>query len=306
MGQQRVRTLFVLTLVSLTCVSLFGCGQAATNVTTANTNTNTNSNSTNSYTSTTSTTTTSVDAREPQQYQATVTLKIQALGNQQTTELPTLTATVAKKDNDRRMEFAMPAGGRVVYLDKGGTNYLVLPDKKQYAELNQDTLGFQVRRMMTPDQIVDQVKNLKGMQLVGDDTYNGRPVTKYKYGSVASTQTQAGQVATESYLYVDKETGLPLHSETVSQSQTGGNVQGYNGVRVITEISDVKTDVPSDLFAEPTSLQKIDSAQVRAQVDMIFNVIASTLAQALNQMNNSSTATTNTTTTNTSPSPAGR
>lgn len=276
-----VRTLFFVTAVSLTATGLIGCGAQPTsnsNTNRVNANSNTNANLANTNTSTSS----SVDAKEPDQYQATVAIKIQAVGNQ-TTELPTLSATVARKDGDRRMEFVVPAGGHVVYLDKGGTNYLVLPDKKQYAELNQESTGFEVRRMLMPEQIVNQVKNVKGMERVGDDTYNGRDVIKYRYGAVANTQSQAGQVSTESFMYVDKQTGLPLHTETVSQSQSGANVQGYNGVRVITEISDIKTDVSPDLFAPPTDLQKIDSGQVRAQVELIFNALSSFLAQTLRQ-----------------------
>jgi hypothetical protein len=224
-----------------------------------------------------------VETKEPEEYQATVTLKLEAIGGQQKTALPTLAAKVARSGSDRRMEFSMPAGGRVVYLDKAGTNYLVLPEKRQYAELNQESLGFDVRRMLMPEQIVKQVKNMQGVQLVGEEKYNGRDVIKYRYGSVANTQTQAGNVQTESFLLVDKATGLPLHSETVSQSQTGGNVQGYSGLRIITEITEIQTDTAPELFQQPTDYQKIESEQVRSQVNLIFNSLAQFLGQVMMQ-----------------------
>ena len=41
-------------------------------------------------------------------------------------------------------------------------------------------------------------------------------------------------------MLVDKQTGLPLRTETVSQSQSGGNVKGVNGVRIVTEMTDIK------------------------------------------------------------------
>ena len=88
-------------------------------------------------------------------------------------------------------------------------------------------------------------------------------------------------MATESFLYVDKATGLPLHTETVSQSQSGGNVQGYNGIRLITELTDIKSDIGDDLFAAPTDLQKVDAAQVKAQVELVFNILTAALAQTL-------------------------
>ncbi len=268
-------------LVTATCDTQQGVSNTNV-VTNSNVNAsnlaNTNANISNSTSSITVS-----EAAEPTEYQANVTVKLEALGNQQKTTMPTLNAKVARKGNDRWMEFRMPAGGRVVYLDKAGTNYLVLPDMKQYAELNQESLGFEVRRMLMPGEIVQQVKSVPGVQRVGEEKYNGRDVIKYRYGAVTDTQSQAGQVATESFLYVDKQTGLPLHSETVSQSQTGGNVQGYSGLRIITEITDINTTTSPDMFAEPTGFQKVENEQIRAQVNMIFNAMAQALAQMINQ-----------------------
>jgi hypothetical protein len=279
MPNHKFHTLFSPLFIAL-AAGFLGCGAPPANVSTAGSNANTfhaNSNTNSDGAAVSS----AVESREPDEYQATVTLKVQALGNR-TAELPTLSAVVAKKGDERRMEFNIPAGGHVVYLDKGpNDSVLILPDKKQFAELTPEALGFEIRRMMTPGQLVDQAKSLKGVQRVGEETYNGRAVVKYKYAAVANTESQAGDVATDSFLYVDKATGLPLHSETVSQSQSGGNVQGYNGLRVITEISDIKTDVPEELFTQPADYQKIDAAQVKAQVNLVFNVIATLLTQAL-------------------------
>lgn len=276
--------------------TLAGCGaqpgtvnsnRTNVNVTNANTNiSNTNMNAANANSSAMSQV---PEAAEPNEYQATVTMKLTAIGQQQA-NLPTLTAQVARSGTDRRMVFTMPAGGRVVYLDKAGTNYLVLPEKRQYAELNRDSLGFEVRQLMLPEQIVEQVKGVRGVERVGEEKYNGRDAIRYRYGAVADTRSQAGQVATESFLIVDKATGLPLHSETVSQSQGGGNVQGYSGVRIVTDITEIQPEAPAELFNEPTEFQKIESSQVRAQVDMIFNSIAALLAQALNQARSTTAA----------------
>ena len=284
MRSHRFRNFFILALSALV---LAGCGAqpGVTNVNLSNSGTNispfntANINAANTNTSPP----VSVEAKEPPAYQAQVTLKLESIGGQQNIALPTLNATVARSGRDRRMEFTMPAGGRVIYLDKAGTNYVILPEKKQYAELNRDSLGFDVRRMLMPEQIVEQAKNVQGMQRVGEEKYNGRDAVKYRYAAVANTQTRAGQVDTESFLLVDRETGLPLRSETVSQSQSGGNVQGYNGIRIITEISDIKTETPAELFAEPTGFQKVESEQIRAQVNMIFNSVAILLSEMMKQ-----------------------
>ena len=222
-----------------------------------------------------------IESKEPEVYQAMVKLSLEALGDEQKAKLPTIGANVARSGAERRMEITLPNNEKVVYLDKAGTNYLILPNRKQYAELNKESVGFDVRRFLTPDEIVKRVQNMQGVQKVGEEQMNGRTVIKYRYGSVANTQTQAGQVETESFLIIDKETGLPLRSETVSQSQTGGNVQGYKGLRLVTEMSDIKTTAEPTLFEPPTGFEKVEAEQVRSQVNLILQVIAGFLQQAV-------------------------
>ena len=282
--QHSVRSIFFLPLIGLLLFAA-GCGTAPTVNTNVNANTalNTNINTNSNANSNANLALTVPEAQEPNQYRATVTMRIEATGDQKRAALPTLSAQVARSGDDRQMVFTMPAGGRVIFLDKAGQNYLVLPERNQYAELDQESLGFQVRRLLMPEQIVEQVASVQGVERVGEEQMNGRTVVKYRYAAVANTQSQAGQVATESFLIVDKETGLPLRSETVSQSQSGGNVQGFQGVRIITEITEIQTEVSPDLFALPTNMQKIESNQVRAQVDALFNTVAGMLMQFMNQ-----------------------
>lgn len=268
---------------------MFGCGAPPVTNTTntgnraANTNAANASNANTIASNADAVTSAPVETKEPEVYQATVTLRLESVGGQQNTALPTITANVARSGDSRRMEFTMPAGGRVVFLDKGGVNYLILPEKRQYAELNRDSLGFDVRRMLTPEQIVEQVKAVRGVERVGEETYNGRTVIKYRYAATANTQTRAGRVATESFLLVDKETGLPLRSETVSQSQSG-SVQGVGGMRAITEITDLKTEAPPTMFDAPTDMQKIESSQIRGQVELVFNSLVAALGQMMKQV----------------------
>ncbi len=236
------------------------------------------------------------ETKEPEQYQAIVQLKLEATGEKSATTLPAISANVARNAADRRMEFNLPNGDKVVYLDKAGTTYLILPTRKQYAVLDKDSLGFEVRQLMMPEQVVNQIKSVKGVERIGEENVNGRTVIKYRYGAVTNTQTTAGQVETESFFLIDKETGLPLHSETVSESQ-GGNVQGYKGLRIVTEMSDIKTETTPELFAVPTDFAKIDSAQVKAQADLIFNAVAVLLSQALKSAQTNANSNANSTTT---------
>jgi hypothetical protein len=281
---------FILLVFVSSVLFLIGCQPQTgnTNANLVNTKANISSNAfanganTNSMNANSTASSSMVETKEPEQYEAKVTLKFEAVGDAQKTTLPTITANVARSGADRRMEFVLPGNNeKIIYLDKAGMNYVILPNRKQYAELDKEALGFEVRRMLLPEQIVQQVKNMKGLQLVGEEQMNGRTVTKYRYEGVANTQTQAGQVETESFLIVDKETGLPLRSETVAQSQTGGNVQGYKGLRFVTEMSDIKKATDPMTFAVPTDYAKVDAEQVKAQVNLIFGVAMQIFGQMM-------------------------
>ena len=292
----------LVSLLALWLIFSVSCEQPSTNSNVASINTNTNlTNSTNLNSNTNAntnanplnSTATISETKEPDQYQAVVKLKLEATGENNKAAMPAISANVARNGTDRRMEFNLPNGDKIVYLDKAGTNYVLLPNRKQYAILDKESTGFDVRNMMMPEQIVNQVKSVKGVERVGEENLNGRQVIKYRYGASANTNTNAGQVATESFFLIDKETGLPLRSETVSQSQNGGNVQGFKGLRIVTEMSDVKLETAPDLFAAPPAdYAKIDSAQVKSQMEMIFNAVGMLIGQTLKtaQMNPNSNA----------------
>jgi len=269
----------------LAAILSYGCGSPTGNANLAAVNTNAGvSNSiSNSNLNTMSTIGSTVDTREPDQYQATVKLSFQTLGSgAQQASMPNIGANVARQGDDRVMEFSA-LNEKVIFLDKGGKKYLILPNRKQYAELTQESLGFEVRRFMMPAEIVQQAKAVPGMQFVGEETQGGRQVMKYAYQSQANTNTNVGTVSTESYMIVDKETGLPLRTETVSQSQSGGNVQGVSGVRIVTEMTDIKTTPDPSLFNLPTEYAKIDPEAVKANINLIFQAATALMGQAMKQ-----------------------
>jgi hypothetical protein len=282
------------------------CQPAATNtnVTTVNTNTTTASNlNTNSTVSTTTTTSSAIDTREPASYKAKLTLKLESVGGQQTVSLPPLTADVSKNGTDSRVAISLPGGNNVIYLDKGDKHYIILPARKQYAELNPTSTGFEWQRLMTPGQIVDQLKRTNGVQKVGDDQWQGRTVTKYRVAGTTKTNTQqAGDVSADSNIYIDKETGLPLHTETLTQS-TGDKAKGFQG-RIVTEMSDVSTTVDPASFDIPAGYSKIPDEQVRQEVNKGENIALQLLGQVLGSMqNNGAPAPAASPTASTSPNP---
>lgn len=282
----------------LSAVLFQGCPAPTTNINTnvnaANNANSSNANSMNSNMNMSNTTSSMVETKEPDQYQALVKLKFETTGEQKLTIPGELQARVARSGQNRRMEFNMPNGEKLVYLEIGDKNLVVIPNRKQYAELNKETTGIEVRSMMMPAQIVNQVKNIKGVQRAGEEKYGSREAIKYQYDAVTDTNSKAGNVETKSFIYVDKETGLPLHSETTAASMTQ-NYQGIQGLRVVTDMTDIQTNVDPSLFAEPTDFAKVQPEQVKQQVDAVFSVAMAFLGQLMKtatqpQTSNSNTA----------------
>src|SRR5688572_13808100 len=135
---------------------LIGCG-GTTTTTTTSTNT-AYGNSGNATTNVNSAANTNVAAtthqfNEPNAYQGVMRLTFQTMGQQpqNNQSMPPIVATVARNGADRMMEFTLPTNEKIQYIEKGDMKYIVLPSRKQYAELTAEALGFEVRKMMTPE-----------------------------------------------------------------------------------------------------------------------------------------------------------
>ena len=282
-----------LAYLAIFCISLFvlGCDPNATPTNTGNSTNIPNSNAENVNTENTNMTSpdnsgemsSNIETSEPEKYQGTINLNFEAMGEGTKMTLPKLAAMVARDGDNKRMEFSLPNSQKVIYLEQGGKNFVVLPDRKQYAELNAQSTGFQVRSLMTPEQIVSRAKSVKGLEKVGEEKYNGRDAVKYEYKGKTETNSTAGEVDTDSVVYVDKETNLPLR--TVTSSMSEGNVKGYKGLRLITEMSDIKTDVSEDMFEIPEGFQKVEEEQIRNQINLIFSAVGAFLQQAMQSAN---------------------
>jgi hypothetical protein len=274
--------IFVLALPVM-LIAFSGCtrGPAESNVN-LNVNTNVNANA-NLAPVNANTAPSTLAAREPDRYRATLVFSAETEGGDKTIGIPPLSAEVAKNGSDRRVAFKLPDGSDLIYLDHNGTPYAILPARKQYAELTPEATGFQLRKLMTPGQLVAYLDRLQGLQLVGEEQQAGRTAIKYRYDRTSQTKTSAGAVKTESFVYIDKDTGLPLRAEIFSEAS--GNVQGVKSAAFVAEMRDITTDVDASFFEVPAGYNKIPEAQVRQQVDAITNAIAAGLRALLTNMN---------------------
>ena len=275
----------VLMLVLALLIALSGCARGPANSNsnlTANVNVNVNANAAGSNINATTAPST-IAAREPDTYKATLVFAAETEGGEKTVGIPELSADVAKNGSDRRLSFKLPDGSDLVYLEKAGVQYGIAPARKQYAELTPAATGFQLHKLMTPGQLVAYLDRLQGIELVGEEPLAGRTAVKYRYARTAQTQSSAGEVKTESFVYVDKDTGLPLRAELFGEAS--GNVQGVKGAKVVAEMRNIQTNVDPSLFEIPAGFNKVPEAQVRAQVDAVVNTVAAVVRTLLSNMN---------------------
>ena len=254
----------------------------------ANTNSNTNANAntqpanSNANTNSSTSSTSALDTAEPEKYSATLVFTLQTSGGDKAMGIPPLSVQVARNGADRRVEFKLPDGTPLVYLDHENRQYVIVPSRKQYAELSKEATGVQLQKLMTPGQIVADLKNRSGVEKVGEEQINGRMAEKYRYSKSTETKTQAGEVTTEAFIYIDKETRLPLRTEINAESS--GNVKGVNEARVVAEMRDIKTDVDASQFEVPTGYSQVAPEKIRQQIDALTSAVASILRAMMANM----------------------
>ena len=269
--------------ISIFVIAMSGCARGPVANANINTNINTNTSVVNTNANVTTAPPSTIAAREPDTYRATLVFTAETEGGEKTIGIPTLSADVARSGNDRRVSFKLPDGSDLIYLDHAGTHYAISPARKQYAELTPAATGFQLHKLMTPGQLVAHLDKLQGIEPAGEENVNGRTAVKYRYARTSQTQTSAGEVRTDAFVFVDKETGLPLRAELFSEAS--GNVQGVKGAKIVAEMRNITTSVEPSLFEVPTGLNKVSEQQVRAQVDAVTNTIAAVLRTLLTNMN---------------------
>lgn len=278
----RPPVLFLVLLSAAMLVTASACSRGPVAETNVNMNVNTNANVA-PVNANSATAPSTLAAREPETYRATLVLSAETEGGEKTMGIPTLSAEVAKNGPDRRLAFKLPDGSDLIYIQRNGVHYAVAPARKQYAELTPEATGFQLHNLMTPGQLVAYLDRLQGIQLVGEETMAGRTAVKYRYARHDETKTSAGEVRTESFVYIDKETGLPLRAELFSEAT--GDVQGARGATVVAEMRDISTEVDLSMFEVPAGMNKVSEQQVRQQVNAITNTLAAVLRTLLTNMN---------------------
>lgn len=206
--------------------------------------------------------------REPERYQAlrVITSSLSgATGHDSAAETLSSQTFIARDGDKRREDYETPAGLKISLLQLPSGTYILLPDKKLYAESKPEADGVADSRAesapedFSPEKLLNETRPEAHYEKLGAENVNGRSTVKYRVTLKGPAGT-ANEVTTESLVWVDEGLGMPIKSETTS---TGG---GAAGAHVTMELRDIKETVDASLFELPTDYRKVEAADIRAQL----------------------------------------
>ena len=201
--------------------------------------------------------------KEPERYQA-VRVITSSSGAGDAVNSQTLIA----RDGERRREDYETAGVKISLLQLPAGTFVLLPEKKVYAELKPEAGGggSAVSQSQTvppdfsPDKLLNEVRPEAHYEKLGSETVNGRATVKYRVTLKGMTGA-AKEMTTESLVWVDESLGMPVKTEMTS---TGG---AETGAHVIMELRDIKETVDANLFDIPQDYRKTEMREIVSQLN---------------------------------------
>lgn len=202
--------------------------------------------------------------REPERYQARMVLRT-------VSETESSSETFIARDGDeRREDYEWMPGVRVSDLSTRAGHFLLLPDRKLYAEVTQgggalagpSSADISLPEDFSPDRLVNEARSEAVYERLGVEEWNGRAATKFRVRTVSAGGEMGGATdATEQLIWVDEELGMPVRSETVSRGA------GAPQVKYSMELLDLKQEVDRTLFTVPQDYRKVLMREMLAQLE---------------------------------------
>jgi hypothetical protein len=167
-----------------------------------------------------------------------------------------VTRNAIAKDGEMRREEETSGSKRVVYLDLPTGRFLLLPEERLYASLNDDSESEDATNSETDgsgELYLHTGPIQSAYENVAREDVNGRTTTKYR---VVVNNSDAQTVSSsETLIWVDETLGMPIKSVTRSSG----------GIRTM-ELSEVSLEVDKGLFQIPPDYQKVDVRSLRLRL----------------------------------------
>jgi hypothetical protein len=259
----KTQRIFAVLATAVSALAAFGCTTAPgpNSNTTANVNSNISANANASTVASSP-----FSMAEPERYSLKMVISGSGAANDRQAAMQPQEIDFARMDANRRWGINIAPLGQIIYLEKPGLKYLVLPSRSQYVELTPDAVGFPIGSVLTPSAMIERLKSQPHENL-GVETVNGRGATKYRFAGAAQTGTQVGTVNADSTVYVDQETGLPLRADLFFAGANNANA------RALIETRDIQLNPDPVTFEIPAGYNKVTAEELKQQVRSFVDFI---------------------------------
>lgn len=213
-----------------------------------------------------------IDTQEPNRYSAIIEFSEENYEGEKIAGSPSLAINIARKNENRQLDFNLPKNERFIFLNLAEKKYLILPNRQEFTELNNISSLFDSAHLIIPENIIKYLKSRGNYKRIDEEEFKGRKVYKYLKSEILGSKTSNCQSNPENLIYIDRETKLPLRTEFTPQ--LSGNIPAYLcGSSYIIEIREVKTDPKRSLFVLPRNYKKIKEikaiSRVKAEIHLI-------------------------------------
>lgn len=190
------------------------------------------------------------ETKEPERYRATRTITITNASGE-----TSVTKNLIARDGELRRDESGTNGQQVVYLTLPEGRFVLLPNEKLYAAVDEaQTSDSEDVSETSPDRLLHTELITPGYQKLGSETIGGKDLQKYRV--VVNNSAGENVSAGETLLWFDEKLQMPVRTENRSP----------NGTRTITELSNVVLEVDKTLFQIPKDYEKIEFSKLRERL----------------------------------------
>lgn len=207
--------------------------------------------------------------KEPERYQATriITNVEQNETADQSLRTVVNRTKIARDGQKRREEYEPGTDDSLIYLETEVGQFILLPAKKLYADLDSTIAGnvdlddSAGDSDDSPERLLNETRTIARYEMVGRETLAGRNTTKYR---VTSGEERGTGPATVTLIWIDEALGMPVRSETSSPGET-------RKAKLTIELSDISQQVEPKLFELPNDYKKVTALELGVERSRIRN-----------------------------------
>jgi hypothetical protein len=199
--------------------------------------------------------------KEPEHYQARMVIRLRADDDLESSD------TFIMRDGERRREDYEPSPGvKVSDVQLPGAHFLLLHNRKLYAEVTGEANGSVPGPLLNPpedfapDLLINESRTEAHYEKLGVEELNGRSVTKYRV-SVTNSEKEDQSTQVDQLIWIDERLGMPVKSETTTKN-AGSSTTTYT-----MEMLDIKEEADQSVFAVPQDYKRVAMKEILAQID---------------------------------------